>query len=340
MLSFSLASLALLASVQLTTAATFNVTVGGPGILKFDPESVTANPGDLIFFNFKQKNHTVTQSTFGTPCAPLSGGFDSGFNPVADTATVFPVAMMQVKDTTPVWAYCRQGTHCSTGGMVFAVNPGDKFAAFKAAATSVGGSSSAAPPAASPSTASPPPATTPPTTTPSVTTSTDHRIVVGGTGVLAFNPANITAKAGDTITFEFHQKNHTVTQSSFDSPCLNLFSTSGTAGFDSGYFPVADGTTTFPTYVVQVNDTKPIWAYCKQANHCAQGMVFSANADESSSKSFSSFQTNAKQSNGTTSSTGGTGTPYGTSAGIIWRPSISSTSMAVLFVVSIAALAL
>jgi plastocyanin len=106
--------------------------------------------------------------------------------------------------------------------MVFAVNPGDKFAAFQAAATG----------SASPSSVSSTSAATPTATT--VPSSTDHRVVVGGTGVLAFNPPNITAQVGDTITFEFHQKNHTVTASSFAAPCLDLFTSSGTAGFDSG----------------------------------------------------------------------------------------------------------
>jgi hypothetical protein len=38
----------------------------------------TANPGDVVVFTFKQKNHTVTESTFAQPCTDLSDGFDSG----------------------------------------------------------------------------------------------------------------------------------------------------------------------------------------------------------------------------------------------------------------------
>ena len=37
-----------------------------------------ANPGDTVIFTFKQKNHTVTQSSLNTPCSPLASGFDSG----------------------------------------------------------------------------------------------------------------------------------------------------------------------------------------------------------------------------------------------------------------------
>ena len=70
------------------------------------------------------------------------------------------------------------------------------------------------------------------------TLSSDHRIIVGGAGALTFDPANITAQVGDTITFEFRAKNHTVTQSTFAAPCVDLTetSTSGQVGFDSGLY--------------------------------------------------------------------------------------------------------
>ena len=134
-------------------------------------------------------------------------------------------------DTNPVWVFCRQENHCELG-MVFAINPGNQFAAFQANA--MGNTSTATsavvPTATSPATVS----------TPSSSTSQDHRIIVGGTDILAFQPANITAQPGDTITFEFHQKNHTATQSSFAAPCRKLASTStsGQVGFDSGLYVV------------------------------------------------------------------------------------------------------
>jgi len=327
---FVIASIFLLASTRSTLSATIDVTVGGTGILKFDPPSVTANTGDIVRFNFKQKNHTVTQSSLADPCSPLAGGFDSGYMPVPAAQTSnFPIAELTVKDTTPIWAYCRQSTHCKSG-MVFAVNPGDKLAAFQAAATggatpsSVSSTSSAAP------------------TSSSVPTSNDHRVIVGGTGVLAFSPPNITAQVGDTITFEFHQKNHTVTASSFAAPCRDLFSTSGKLGFDSGFMPVADGTTTFPTFTVQVNDTQPIWAFCRQANHCGAGMVFAANTVESSSKNFDAFQALSKQLNGTSSSGSGSSStsPYSSPSSAAWRPAFGSSSIVVIPVVLAAILLL
>jgi len=322
---FAFGSLFLLTSVQLALCATIEVVVGGPGVLKFTPPSVNANEGDVIRFIFQQKNHTVTQSTLDSPCTPLANGFDTGYMPVPDTQkSDFPIAELTVKRTTPIWAYCRQGTHCKAG-MVFAVNPSDKLAAFQAAAT--GGSTPSATASASSTTA------TALSTSSSVPSSRDHKVVVGGTGVLAFNPPNITAQVGDTITFEFRQKNHTVTASSFGAPCRDLLSATGQAGFDSGYIPVGDGTSTFPTYIVQVNDTKPIWAFCMQGNHCGQGMVFAANADESGSKNFAAFLALAKQLNGSSSTT----PPYTTTppTSSSWRPVVKSSSIAVVLALSV-----
>lgn len=324
---FALGSIFLLASAQLALSANIDVVVGGIGVLKFNPPSVNANVGDVVRFIFQQKNHTVTQSSLDNPCSPLAGGFDSGFMPVPDTQTTnFPTAQLTVQKTTPIWAYCRQSTHCRSG-MVFAVNPGNQLAAFQAAAT--GGT---APPSASSASAAAPTST-------GVPSSTDHKVIVGGTGVLAFNPPNITAQVGDTITFEFHQKNHTVTASSFAAPCRDLFSTSGQAGFDSGFMAVADGATTFPTYTVQVNNTTPIWAFCRQANHCGQGMVFAANTVESGSKNFAAFEALAKQLNGTSGSSSST-SPYSSPASGAWRPAVGSSSMAVVLVLSAATLLL
>jgi len=299
---FALSSLLVMAALPVRPAQ-IQVTVGGPGgVTQFSPSSVNANPGDVVNFVFQQKNHTATQSTFNSPCSAAPGGFDSGFVPVSanNTSGPFQEAQFQVTDTNPVWVYCRQTGHCQLG-MVFAINPGTQFAAFQAAAmaTSTNSSSTTTPAASSaaPSASS----------TSSSSTSQDHRIIVGGT-TLTFEPSNITAQAGDTITFEFHQKNHTITQSSFADPCQMLASTStsGQVGFDSGFMPVSANATTFPTYTVQVNDSSPIWAYCRQVEHCGEGMVFAANANESSANTFEAFEAKAKELNGTSSSSNST----------------------------------
>ncbi|EGN96194.1 hypothetical protein SERLA73DRAFT_94255 [Serpula lacrymans var. lacrymans S7.3] len=316
LVSFSVFAVSVAAT--LVKAAQFNVTVGG-GPLAFNPQSVNANPGDVVLFTFKQANHTATQSTLASPCSMAPGGFDSGFMPVAATNTggPFPAAQYVVQNTDPVWVYCRQSGHCQKG-MVFAINPGSKFAAFQAAAmgnSTANSTSASAATATSPSGAVTVTATVtvsggqtvtttygsyPGSASPTSGSGTDHKVIVGGPN-LTYTPSNITAQAGDTVTFQFMQKNHTATQSTFADPCraLTLTSTNGQIGFDSGFMPVSANATTFPTYTVKVNDTSPIWVYCKQSGHCGQGMVFSVNAVESGANNFGAFQARAKQLNGT-----------------------------------------
>ncbi|TFK41030.1 hypothetical protein BDQ12DRAFT_678771 [Crucibulum laeve] len=129
-----------------------------------------------------------------------------------------------------------------------------------------------------------------------------HKVIVGGPGgKLTFDPPRISAQPRDIVVFEFHQKNHTVTQSSFDDPCRKL-NNNGVVGFDSGFFAVADNATEFPTWNFTVTDTAPVWGYCRQqtpASHCGAGMVFAINSDESSGRNFSAFQNVAKALNGT-----------------------------------------
>jgi plastocyanin len=256
---------------------------------------VNAQPGDVIFFTFQQKNHTVTQSTLASPCQPSPGGFDSGFMPVAadNTNGPFPAAQLTVKDSQPIWVYCRQSSHCQQG-MVFAVNPGSNFNTFKANAMG----SSSVPPASM---------STPPTSTSTgsplpTSTGSDHRVVVGNNGTLTFQPNTVAALPGDTVTFEFHPKNHTATQSTFANPCSPMMN-----GFSSGFEPVGTDAVTFPTFTVSVNDTTPVWVYCAQSGHCGKGMVFAINAP-SSGNTFDAFKAKAM---GSTSSSGGS--PSGTS---------------------------
>jgi len=153
------------------------------------------------------------------------------------------------------------------------------------------------------------------------------QVQVGSNG-LNFNPTTVTAASGDTIEFVFMPKNHTVTQSTFAAPCTAMSS-----GIDSGYMPVAANATQVPSMTVTVNDTAPLWFYCKQSgygplflfcaffwltmsyySHCGQGMVFAVNP--TADKTFEAFQAAAKggSSSSPTSSTGSTGTGSGSSA--------------------------
>ncbi|GJE87927.1 cupredoxin domain-containing protein [Phanerochaete sordida] len=350
--------LVLTATLQVAQCAEFQVMVGASGLLQFDPPTVDASVGDVVTFIFQQGNHSVTQSTFQSPCEMSPDGFDTGFLPVTDSNAV-PAAQYNVSSTDPVWVYCRQPGHCEQG-MVFAINPGDQFAAFVSAATG-GALSSSAPPAPPPSSTSAPPASSsPPSSSPEAASSSsapastsqsqgqqstepaaapttisapsppetissasssvalssavpsstssaasaaspsNYVVIVGGSS-LAFTPANITVQVGDSVTFQFHQKNHTATQSTFAAPCVGLTdsSTSGQIGFDSGFMPVADNATLYPTFTITINDTSPIWAYCKTGDHCGLGMVFAINAPSSGSDTFAAFQARAKELNGT-----------------------------------------
>ena len=63
------------------------------------------------------------------------------------------------------------------------------------------------------------------------------RVDVGLVG-LTYSPTSISARVGDVVKFYFHPKNHSVVQSSFESPCD---SSSITNPFFSGFVPVSDG---------------------------------------------------------------------------------------------------
>ncbi|KFY12194.1 hypothetical protein V492_04025 [Pseudogymnoascus sp. VKM F-4246] len=110
-------------AVAAAAAATHTVAVGGSAGLVFVPDTVNAAVGDSVVFVFHSQNHTVTQSTFDTPCVKLADGMDSGFmaNP-NDTIVPPPMMAMQVTVATPLWFYCKQGPHCGKG-MAFSINP-------------------------------------------------------------------------------------------------------------------------------------------------------------------------------------------------------------------------
>ncbi|KAF8305551.1 hypothetical protein DL93DRAFT_2172572 [Clavulina sp. PMI_390] len=130
-----------------------------------------------------------------------------------------------------------------------------------------------------------------------------HNITVGGNGALAFEPTSITASLGDVVQFVFVAKNHTATQSSFDSPCSRLIGADGVSvtGFDSGFQPVGTtGQQTVSSFTVTT--TSPLWFYCRQTGHCAQGMVFAVNPP-TSGNTFDKFLANALGSANTTATT-------------------------------------
>ncbi|KAJ7096009.1 Cupredoxin [Mycena crocata] len=125
------------------------------------------------------------------------------------------------------------------------------------------------------------------------------KVAVGGTsaspgGIFQFNPSQIKAPKGTVVTFEFSgiPGNHSVTQSSFASPCQPL-----AGGFDSGWIEILANTTTLPTWELTVtDDSKAIWFYCKQLQlspHCTAGMVGAINV-QPGENTFEAFQGKAK----------------------------------------------
>ncbi|KAJ7155204.1 hypothetical protein C8R46DRAFT_1356436 [Mycena filopes] len=123
-------------------------------------------------------------------------------------------------------------------------------------------------------------------------------------GIYQFNPASITAPNGTVVSFRFSgiPGNHSVTQSSYVTPCMALAN-----GFDSGFMEgreTKDGI--FPTFNFTVqNDQNPAWFFCKQktpTSHCHAGMVgvINANANSGSKYTYDGFRAKALQS--TTSS--------------------------------------
>ncbi|KAJ6478983.1 hypothetical protein C8R45DRAFT_872887 [Mycena sanguinolenta] len=271
-------AVAVLAPALSAYAANILVLVGPNDQLTFSPSNITANVGDTVSFQFESKNHSVTQSSFASPCTPLAGGIDSGFQFVAADATALPQFSFTVNNaSTPLFFFSKQNVpvnECQKG-MVFSVNQNPdsakSFAAFQANAEAS-------------------------VTSPATTASGSNIVIaVGPNDQLIFSPSNITANVGDTVSFQFQSKNHSVTQSSFASPCTPL-----AGGIDSGFQFVAANAADIPQFSFTVdNASKPLFFFSKQAavvNECQKGMVFSINANPDSADSFAAFQAAAENS--------------------------------------------
>ncbi|KAH9928535.1 uncharacterized protein BXZ73DRAFT_90588 [Epithele typhae] len=127
---------------------------------------------------------------------------------------------------------------------------------------------------------------------------TTHTVQVGGAGKLVYTPNELTGVAnGDVIQFQFMDKNHTVTQSTFPAPCSNITDASGAVtGVDSGFQFVDPTSANVPVWQITINNASaPLWFYCRQAKHCQAGMVFAVNP--TAAKTFDMFKTTAASSN-------------------------------------------
>ncbi|KAJ6441856.1 extracellular serine-rich protein [Purpureocillium lavendulum] len=100
--------------------------------LKYFPEKIVAEQGDMVQFQYLAGNHTSTQSSFADPCVRLAAsggkppGFASGFQPAAASAAKGEVSVMtiMINDTKPIWVFCGQQPHCKKG-MAMVINEGN-----------------------------------------------------------------------------------------------------------------------------------------------------------------------------------------------------------------------
>ncbi|KAF7893513.1 uncharacterized protein EAF02_001051 [Botrytis sinoallii] len=128
-------------------------------------------------------------------------------------------------------------------------------------------------------------------------TSQTHIVRVGqanNSTALRYFPDNISAKVGDTIQFQFAAGNHTVTQSTFDAPCVPISQSSNNTGVYSGFMNVAAGlnsTGMVPVFSMPVKVATPLWFYCSQGKHCQNGMVLVVNENTAanSTRSLANF---------------------------------------------------
>jgi len=258
------------------------VMVGGDAGLVFTPSFIQASMYDVIEFVFQKKNHTLTQSSFGSPCIALPGGTDSGYRPNPDgTADPPPTFRYTVETVDPTWWFCKQGNHCQQG-MVFAINPSENktFDVFQKRAMSQSNDSKTSPPVAASigsynttGLINPLVSSDKNKNTPGLVTATLHNVMVGGDAGLVYTPSSVKAAVGDIINFVFEKQNHTVTQSTFKSPCDEIDD-----GIDSGYLAnLNNSISPPPCFQYIVTDLDPTWWYCKQQGHCASGMVFAIN---------------------------------------------------------------
>ncbi|KAJ3560957.1 hypothetical protein NPX13_g9122 [Xylaria arbuscula] len=104
------------------------VVAVGKGSFSFTPNTITANPGDEIVFEFWSRGHSVARSAFGFPCMPYEyiltdqTGFWSGFMDDV-TPTERPTFSITVNDTEPVFFYCAALDSCKENRMIGVINP-------------------------------------------------------------------------------------------------------------------------------------------------------------------------------------------------------------------------
>ncbi|ODA82101.1 hypothetical protein RJ55_00606 [Drechmeria coniospora] len=151
---------------------------------------------------------------------------------------------------------------------------------------------------------------------------------------LKYYPEKIKALPGSMVQYQFWDGNHTVTQSSFDKPCVPLsVSNTSAVGVYSSFQPAAASQNTgrIPVFSVMINDTKPIWLYCGQGTHCQKGMVMviNENTQANASRSLENYKKLAEVATQGNSGipSGGNGSNSGNNSSSKTTPGTQSTSV-------------
>ncbi|KAJ7249254.1 hypothetical protein B0H12DRAFT_1234756 [Mycena haematopus] len=120
----------------------------------------------------------------------------------------------------------------------------------------------------------------------------DHPVTVGANGGLTFDPTQVFAHVGDTVTFTFVSKNHTSTTTTFSGAVCPP--PAGGVNRITYSLPVV-GTDT-PQFVYTVVDREPHFAACMQGagSHCRAGMTFALNP--TAYLTYAQFNANAEAS--------------------------------------------
>ncbi|KAF2671625.1 hypothetical protein BT63DRAFT_476508 [Microthyrium microscopicum] len=115
-------------STTSSPANTWTVSVG-KGDNSFRPDSLQANVGDTVLFQFYPANHSVVRAEYNYPCVPYDlinikkPGFASGFKPVDQVLDDPPSFSVRINDTLPVFYYCSAPGFCIDNQMVGVINP-------------------------------------------------------------------------------------------------------------------------------------------------------------------------------------------------------------------------
>ncbi|KAJ3565544.1 hypothetical protein NP233_g7560 [Leucocoprinus birnbaumii] len=117
---FTLFTLLSVVSSKIVVVNVGNSSTDNPGGV-FDPPTVTANKGDVVYFNFTQGNHTVTQSVFAAPCIPAHdfnetiNGFNSGFRNAGNYSAITNLQVPIEDSNTTIWYF--DWNTCNVGGV-------------------------------------------------------------------------------------------------------------------------------------------------------------------------------------------------------------------------------